>query len=84
MGILGKVKPRLATVARRPFECHVCQGRTFHDREVKLNTTGMEFLNLAWANASAIGLICLTCGYVHLFMEGPMELWEEDGGYPED
>ena len=39
---------------------------------------------MAWANASAIGLICLTCGYVHLFVEGPMELWKEEGGYPED
>jgi len=84
MVLFGRAKSRLVTVFRRPFRCHVCEGQTFVDREVKLNTSGMEFLNLAWANASAIGLICLTCGYVHLFVEGPMELWKEEGGYPED
>jgi hypothetical protein len=84
MAAFGRAKPRLATVFRQPFQCHVCEGRTFLDREVKLNTSGMEFLGLAWANPSAVGLVCLTCGYVHLFVEGPLELWKEDGGYPEE
>jgi hypothetical protein len=84
MGLFRQAKPRLATVFRRPFECHVCGSHTFFDREVLLNTRGMEFTGLAWANQAAAGLICLTCGYLHLFVGEALELWEEDGGYPEE
>jgi hypothetical protein len=46
----------------------VCGGREFYDREVKLNSTGMELVGLAWANQSALGLLCASCGYVHEFV----------------
>jgi hypothetical protein len=77
-------QPSLVTIAqqRHPFRCSVCQGALFQDREIKLNTTGAEFLNLAWANRSATGLVCMQCGYVHTFMSDAIELWQPDGGYP--
>jgi len=50
------------------LSCHVCGGLTFASREVKMTTTGMTFLDLDWLNKSADGVICLRCGYVHVFM----------------
>jgi hypothetical protein len=77
-------KSSLVTVGREqhPFICYVCQGRLFFDREVKLNTSGMEFLGMEWANESAIGLICARCGYLHTFVNDSIELWESDRDYP--
>ncbi|MFD0550315.1 hypothetical protein ACFQ0X_14840 [Streptomyces rectiviolaceus] len=54
------------------------QGDLFRDREVKLNSSGMEFMNLAWANESATGLICWQCGYVHLFVNSELRLYRAD------
>lgn len=77
-------QPNLVTVMRRALSCLVCRGQLFFDREVKMNTSGMEFFNLGWANQSAIGLICAHCGYVHEFMGNTVELWLADRGYPPD
>ena len=78
-------RPLLVTVGhgRHPFGCTVCQGQLFSLREIKLNTTGAEFFNFAWANESADGLVCQECGYVHTFVRGSVELWKADGGYPD-
>jgi hypothetical protein len=82
MGLFGKRQPSLATVRRRAFRCLVCGGHAFWTRDIKMNTTGMEFLDLGWANASALGLICAECGYLHEFAGQSVELWKVDGGYP--
>jgi predicted nucleic-acid-binding Zn-ribbon protein len=74
--------PALVTIGRNPFGCHVCQGRLFFRREIKLNTTRMEFLDLGWLNQSATGLVCVQCGYVHLFLSNAVELWIPAEGYP--
>lgn len=84
MGLLRKPVPRLATVRGRALHCLVCGGGEFWDREVKLNSSGMEFFGLAWANRSALGLLCATCGYVHEFVGDEVELWDRDVGYPGD
>jgi predicted nucleic-acid-binding Zn-ribbon protein len=52
----------------KPIHCQVCAGDAFLTREIKMNTTGMEFMNVAFANQSALGLICTKCGYIHEFM----------------
>jgi hypothetical protein len=57
-----------------------CKGSFFRDREVKLNSSGMELLNFAWANESATGLICWDCGYVHLFANTDIELYKTKKG----
>jgi predicted nucleic-acid-binding Zn-ribbon protein len=72
----------LVTVRGREFTCLVCGGREFGTREIKLNTTGMEFFDLGWANRSSLGVICAACGYVHEFLGDAVELWAVDGGYP--
>ena len=68
---------------QHPFTCLVCEGELFIDREIKLNTSGLEFLGLEWASRSATGLICCDCGYVHTFAGDTVRLWEPGGGYPD-
>jgi hypothetical protein len=68
--------------ARTPLYCLACRGQLFSDREIKLNTTGMEFLGWEWANRSATGLICDSCSFVHTFAGDGFELWDPKGGYP--
>jgi hypothetical protein len=36
----------------------------------------MEFLGVEWANASATGLICTDCGYVHEFAGDAVQLYK--------
>jgi hypothetical protein len=73
---LFKDKPVTATLGERPLACLVCGHDQFWDREVKLNTSGMEFFDLGWANKSALGLICTACGFVHEFAGDALQLWE--------
>ncbi|TDD10068.1 hypothetical protein E1181_02190 [Saccharopolyspora terrae] len=76
-------KPKLATVLGPAFRCLVCGHELFWSREIKLNSTGAELMNLAWANQSATGLICARCGYVHEFAGSQRpKLWKENSGYP--
>jgi hypothetical protein len=37
-------------------------------REALLNTPGMTFLKLDWANATAQCRVCADCGYIHWFL----------------
>lgn len=76
--------PSLVTLGpqRVPLHCLVCRGQLFTDREIKLNTSGMEFLGMEWANQSGTALICDRCGFVHTFAGGQFELWAPDNGYP--
>lgn len=67
-------KPVNAAIGERPVRCLMCSNDTFREREVKLNSTGMELFNMAWANESATGLICWACGYVHLFVNRGLRL----------
>jgi hypothetical protein len=39
-----------------------------------MTTTGMTFLDLDWLNRSAEGVICVRCGYVHIFMGSAHQL----------
>ncbi|NUR69409.1 MAG: hypothetical protein HOU81_01170 [Hamadaea sp.] len=72
--------PLVATINGQVFRCLVCQGGLFSTRRIKLNTAVMEFLDLAWANRSSLGLICGNCGYVHEFLGDAVKLWEADTG----
>ncbi|WP_042385540.1 hypothetical protein [Streptacidiphilus melanogenes] len=69
-------KPVRAAIGDKWIRCGFCQGDVFRDREVKLNSSGMELLNLGWANESATGLICWNCGYVQLFMNDGLDLYK--------
>jgi len=82
MGILRR-SATLATLNRTPFTCRACGSPQFFDREVKLNSSGAELFGVGWANRSATGLICATCGFVHEFVGDALELWKVEGGYPQ-
>lgn len=64
----GEVRLRTGAV----LACLVCGGRAFSHREIKLNTTGMTFMDLDWANRSGDGAICRACGFVHTFLDGDL------------
>lgn len=51
------------------LECVICKGTKFWIRETLMNTKGMSFFNLDWANKSATNYVCNDCGYVHWFLE---------------
>ncbi|HKS98579.1 MAG TPA: hypothetical protein VJT31_03530 [Rugosimonospora sp.] len=78
MGIFRKREPRRAAVHNKPLQCVVCGGGEFWDREVKLNSTAMEFFDLGWANQSAIGVICARCGFVHQFLGDAIGFYAND------
>ncbi|MET9859485.1 hypothetical protein ABZY93_09175 [Streptomyces smyrnaeus] len=61
--------PWLVWVGPRQLHCPLCRGTLFWDREVQLNTAGMSFLNLDWANASATGVQCADCSRLELFAD---------------
>ncbi|MFI5763176.1 hypothetical protein [Streptomyces sp. NPDC051563] len=67
-------KPVHAAIEDTWLHCLICQSDEFREREVKLNSFGLEFLKLAWADESATGLICWNCGYVHLFVNRDIRL----------
>ncbi len=48
--------------------CVVCKGEKFWERTTLMNTTGMTFFGLDWANRKALNLVCENCGYVHWFL----------------
>ncbi|PPS90656.1 hypothetical protein [Streptomyces sp. MH60] len=63
-----------ASLGEMWITCQVCKSDLFRERGVKLNSTGGELFNLAWADESATGLICLRCGFVHLFVNRQIQL----------
>jgi len=49
------------------IRCHICENEHLDKRKVQLNTKGMTFFGLDWANKSADVLTCQECGYLHWF-----------------
>ena len=76
MGLFRRERPVTATVGDKTIRCLMCGAGEFWDREIKLNTTGMELFDLAWANQSALGLVCASCGYVHEFLGDLVQMRE--------
>lgn len=72
--------PLVATINGEVFHCLVCKGGLFTVRAIKLNTTGLEFLDLAWANRSSLGVICSHCGYIHEFLGDAVQLFDSETG----
>ncbi|MGW2937173.1 hypothetical protein ACWGQ5_27180 [Streptomyces sp. NPDC055722] len=71
-------KPVRAALGEIWITCQICKGDVFRERGVLLNSTGMEFLKLGWADEKATGLICWRCGYVHLFVDSDIKLYRVD------
>lgn len=49
--------------------CQICGHDRFWHRETLMNTPGMTFFGIEWANKSADNYICESCGYVHWFLK---------------
>lgn len=47
--------------------CPVCGHTNFYTRKSLLNTRGLTFFNLDWANRDAMNHICESCGYIYWF-----------------
>jgi hypothetical protein len=72
VGLFSTPEPDTVEIAAnggRSLKCLVCGHDRFWQREAQLNTAGMTFLGLDWANASGICVVCANCGFIHWFME---------------
>jgi len=59
-------KPRYSA-AGQVIVCPHCRNDRFDRGEAQLNTAGMTFLELDWANRSATILHCTKCGHIVWF-----------------
>ncbi len=48
--------------------CPVCSKSYFWTRTTLMNTRGLTFFNLDWANVSADNYVCSHCGHVSWFL----------------
>ncbi|MCX7553625.1 zinc ribbon domain-containing protein [Marinicella sp. S1101] len=51
--------------------CVHCGGKHFDEGQAQMNTAGLTFLNLDWANKSATVMVCKTCTHVMWFARSP-------------
>ena len=56
--------------AGKQVVCPHCGGCEFEKSSAQLNTAGLTFLDLDWANRSADILICRSCGHIEWFLNG--------------
>lgn len=67
MGFFGGNEPETVMIGEHELVCPVCGNKLFYHRTTQLNTTGMTFLGLDWANRSAYNHFCSECGYMFWF-----------------
>ena len=60
-------------VADKAVTCGHCASDRFVEGRAQLNTAGLSFLNLDWANRSAATLTCTSCGRIEWFLADPEE-----------
>ncbi|WEK55812.1 MAG: hypothetical protein P0Y55_07135 [Candidatus Cohnella colombiensis] len=51
--------------------CPCCHNDTFDKDYRQLNTSGLSFLGLDWANKNATILVCQRCTHISWFMKDP-------------
>lgn len=56
-------------IAGAPLVCPHCECTHFNRDQVLLNTRGMSFLGLDWANGGADVYICKNCGHIDWFAQ---------------
>ena len=56
-------------LAGRVLRCRHCQGDRFRRGTAQLNTAGLTFLGLDWANRTATIYACETCGLIEWVAE---------------
>lgn len=63
--------PRRFTIQDKVVICPHCGHDEFAEGDAQLNTSGMTFLGLDWANKSAYTLMCSECGRIEWFGQRP-------------
>ncbi|MHC4510624.1 MAG: DNA-binding protein [Planctomycetota bacterium] len=59
------------TIGDELIQCNHCKHTRFLKGSAMLNTAGMTFLGLDWANRTATTLMCDHCGLIHWFGKPP-------------
>ena len=67
MGKTREVKERITPTGKK-LECPICKSTLFWTRTTLMNTVGLSFFNLDWANKNATNYVCDKCGYVYWFL----------------
>jgi predicted nucleic-acid-binding Zn-ribbon protein len=62
------------TVAGKSVACWHCSKDRFVEGRAQLNTAGLTFFNLDWANRSAATLTCTFCGRIEWYLADPEEV----------
>ena len=68
---VGSMGPAQYAAGGKKILCPHCGSDVFAKGKAQLNTAGMSFLDLDWANKSATTLACTTCGRVEWFIKKP-------------
>ena len=55
----------------KTISCPHCGNNQFVQRRALLNTPGMTFFDLDWANKTATILVCSRCTHIHWFFDPP-------------
>ena len=66
----GKTPASFAAGGKQ-VRCPHCGSDRFHDRRILLNTAGMTYIGLDWANKEATALTCGRCSMIQWFREPP-------------
>ncbi len=85
MGLFGRNRPIFDSTAEVHFTntyhlegksvtCMHCGGQEFDRGSALLNTPGMTFFGLDWANRTATILSCRRCGRIEWFARAPEEI----------
>ncbi len=61
-------------VEGKQVTCPHCGGEEFAEGSAQLNTAGMTFIGLDWANKSAHTLMCAQCSRIEWFGQAPKRL----------
>lgn len=56
------------TIAGNKLICPICRYDWFWHRTTLMNTRGLSFFNLDWANKEADNYVCDNCGHVMWFI----------------
>ena len=58
-----------ASVAGKELRCTYCGGKEFEARRAVMDTRGMTFFGLSWANRGATEYVCGSCHFVMTFAD---------------
>jgi predicted nucleic-acid-binding Zn-ribbon protein len=65
--------PARYQMAGKEIRCSQCGSDSFALRTALLNTPGMTFFDLDWANRTATVLVCAQCSHLEWFLQSPVQ-----------